>query len=286
MSSGAVASFRAQLTAWGVLSAWRVLASGLAVCPLLAAIRASGALSGPERDTALFKAGALLPLELVRKDASSLTGALEVSLLLLGVFCVLGLIPLASALNALAAEGSLASNITEGVRAFPGFALLSGITWLTQAAVLLGASIAGSLVTAAMPRGDERWATLTPLVLLAIGGILASFCGAALDVARVTLLQRRHGVRNALLDAITQVREHPSAIAIGCYPSVAGSLFVLAASAWLVGELDVSRISAVRIALVVVVHQAAVLLSVALRVRWLTSARVLVLAGANEPASD
>ena len=286
--TNSVPAWRAPLTAIGLLGSYRVLSSVLIAAPLLFALRASGAGAAPLGDAPLFEPGALVLSEVLRQNSAALFAACETACVIFGVCAVLGLIPLAAAIDALSEPGRprLAERLTVGVRAFPGFLALSGIALLTQGALLLGASIVGSTLSAAFRNGDERWGTLAPIFSLIVGALGAGCCTAVLDLARVSLLQRNQGAREALLDALARVRDRGTELLLGYYPNLAGNLFAVAVAAWLVGRADLSRAAAGPLVLAFAAHQLAVFFGIGLRVRFLGLARDIALEGAPPDSED
>ena len=264
----------------------RTLASLLVACPLVFAIVGSGLVGSPERDAPLFRPGALVLLELVRTGAPLLGAALRVSLVLFALCAVLGLVPLGAALDLLQRQttDAVGSRFERGFRLFPRFLGLSALTLLAQAALLLAASLLGTALSSGLHGRDERLLSLLPVASFGIGLLCCAWVGAVLDIARSSVVQHDVGARAALFEALTILRADPVAVLVGSYPSVAGSAFAWLASAWVLAKINLATPVTRGVALAFVVHQLAILLSVALRVRWLDGA--LTLAARAPSAGD
>jgi hypothetical protein len=262
----------------------RTLASLLVACPLIFAITSSGLVSGPEHDTLLFQPGALGLLELVRAGAPLLVSGLKTSLLFGATCAVLGLLPLGAALELLGSQDTdgIGRGLARGFSIFPRFLALSAITLLAQAALLLATSLLATALSAGLHGRDERVQTLAPLLVFGVGLVYCAWLGAVQDVARSVVVRHNLRARPALFEALTILREQPWAVLLGSYPSAAGSAFAWLSAAWLVTKLDLSSPAKRGIVLAFVVHQVAILLSIALRVRWLGAALTL---GARAPSA-
>lgn len=260
--------------------------SGLLVAyPLLVAIKASGLVSGPGADSVLFEPGSQLLLELLRVGLPLLSAGLHVTLLLWVLSGLLGLVPLAFAFDLLLAPGrSFGERLWKAVRLFPRLLGASTITLLAQLAVLLGCSLCAAILKSALQGRDPRWLDLSPLLMTGIGLLLCAWVGNLLDLARAALVERALDVRQALLVALTCLREQPWAVLLGSYPSVAGAALGYLSAAWLVSGLDLSGGSTRPIAIAFIAHQLAVLFAIAWRVRWLKTA--LELSGNTQVASS
>ena len=264
----------ARVVAVTLLWITRTLFSLLVAYPVVFAITSTGLVSAPERDAVLFRPGALLLLELLRTASPALLAALKTSCLLWALSAVLGLAPLAAALDLLDGQRAeaLGAQLTRGFRLFPRFLALSAITLLAQSALLLAASLLGAALAAALRGHDERLITLAPLSLFALAALGCAWLGALLDVARGALIQQDLAARSALFQALTILRESPRDVLLGCYPSVTGSAFFALCAAWFSMKIDLSQPTTLGVALAFVVHQAAVIASIALRARWLDGA--------------
>jgi hypothetical protein len=254
----------------------RTLLALLASYPLLLAVRASMMTGGPEGDAVLFQPGSLLLLELLRVGAPWLAAATELSLMLLGVAAILELIPLAVALDLLAAPNRpLRERAARALRLFPRFLVLSVLTLLVQAALLLAASLLGAALKPVLASADERLRSIAPLALMALGLVACGWFGGVLDIARATLV-RRHvaeaGARAALARTVDCLRRRPLRVLFGVYPSVAGSALAALAAIWFLARFVPMQATGRALALGFVAHQLAILFAIAWRVRWLGEA--------------
>jgi hypothetical protein len=278
----------ARVVAITLLWIMRTVASLLVASPVVFAILGSGLTNGTERDALLFRPGSLVLLELVRTDSALLGSALKTALALFAVCALLGLVPLGAALELLHRQevDAFSTRFARGVRLFPRFVGLSAIALLAQAAVLLAASLLGTALSSALHGRDERMLTLTPLGLFGVGLLVCAWLGALLDVARCIVVDRDLSARAALADALAVLRDDPLAILLGSYASFAGSVFAWLGSAWVLTKLDLTSPTTRGIALAFAVHQAAVMLGIALRVRWLDRALALGARTASASARD
>jgi hypothetical protein len=267
----------ARLVAVTLLWISRTLGSLLVACPLLFAIIGTGVASGPEYDAPLFQRGALLSLELARLGAPELGSALKSSLVLCALCATLGLVPLAAALDLLETRevDSFAARFARGVRIFPSFLALSTTTLLAQSALVLACSLLAGALSAGLHGQDERLLTLAPSALFGVGLLGCAWLGALLDVARGALIQHELKSRAALLHALQVLREEPLAVLFGSYPSSAGAVFSALSAAWLLTKIDLSGPATRGVVLAFAVHQLAIIISIALRVRWLGTALAL-----------
>ena len=269
-----------QVTRWSTAAAastllWisRTLLGLLVSYPLLLAIRASSMSSGPEGDAVLFQPGSLLLLELLRIASGPLSSGLRVLLLLAGLAAIVELIPLALAFDLLLLPGRpLFERLTRALRIFPRFLALGAIALLTQAALLLAASLLGAALKPVLSSSDERLQSVAPIALLGLGLFAAGWFGGVLDIARATLVRR--GLREcraqaALAQALRCLKKRPFSVLSGMYPSVAGAALASLAAAWLLTRQDLTAPSSTAITVAFGAHQAAVLFAIAWRVRWL-----------------
>jgi hypothetical protein len=178
----------------------------------------------------------------------------------------------------------LGARALRGVALFPRFLGLSVITLLGQAALVIAGSLLGGALGAALRGHDERVATLLPLAIYLLTLISCVCLGAIQDVARAVAVGRDLDARAALLEALRVLREQTLALLGGAYPSVMGSLCAWLASAWVLGKIALGDAKPSAIVLAFCVHQIAMLLSVALRVRWLD--RALELGARVDSARD
>lgn len=244
--------------------------------PLLLAVRASQMTAGPEGDAVLFQPGSLLLLELLRVGASWLASAAELSLMLLGVAAILQLIPLAVALDMLAAPNRpLLERGARALRLFPRFLALGVIALLAQAALLLATSLLGAALKPMLASADERLRSIAPIAVMALGLVACGWFGGALDIARATLVRRSlegGGARASLAQAVDCLRQRPLRVLLGVYPSIAGSALAVLAATWFLARFVPTQTSGRALALGFAAHQLAILFAIAWRVRWLGTA--------------
>ncbi len=272
-SSTSMSRWTASATASVLLWISRTVLGLLVVFPILQAIKVSNMVSGPEGDAVLFRPGSLLLLELFRVGLPALSASLRSALLLAVIAAVVQLVPLALALDVLWFEGaSLAARFRRAFQLFPGFLGLGAIASLTQAALLLLASLLSAALKSPLQGSDERLATLLPLGLLALTLIGCGFVGCVLDIARAALVRDEQGFRDALIVALNRLREQPLVVLAGGYPVAAAGAFAGLCCVWLTPHLDLSRGLASSLALSFVAHQSAILFAIAWRVRWLRHA--------------
>lgn len=268
-----VARWTASATASVLLWISRTLLGLLVIFPILQAIKASGMVSGPDGDSVLFRPGSLLLLEMFRVGATALGDGLRTALLLSALAAVAQLLPLAVSLDLLWFEGSpLSARFRAAFRLFPRFLGLGAIALLAQAALVLLASLLSAALKAPLQGHDERIGTLAPLALLALGLVGCGWVGCVLDIARAALVRAEYSWREALILALTRLRQEPLAVLAGGYPVAAASSFAYLCCVWLMARLDLAHPSPRNLVLSFAAHQAAVLFAVAWRVRWLRRA--------------
>jgi hypothetical protein len=267
------ARISASVSAGMLLWVSRTLLGLLIAYPMLSALDATAIGDGPERDAVLFQPGALLFLELVRVGLPVLGAAFRTTLLLCALSAVLELAPLACALDVLSgAERSFSARILRSVRAFPTFLSLSGLALAAQAALLLATSLLSGALKSALQKTDERALGIAPIALCALGVLAVLWANSVLDLARAAVIERELGWRDALTHALTVLLEQPLAVLSSSYASAAGGVAAYLTAAWLMTRLSVAGPSGWPIALAFAVHQLALSLGIAWRVRWLDRA--------------
>jgi hypothetical protein len=221
-----------------------------------------------EGDRALFEDGGYLLLEVLRLRGPEL-GAVAYGLLpLLSLALLLGAVANAALFVALNFGGRLALGewLTRALRHVPGLLLLGIGTAFAQLFVFgVTAASAG-----AMPDSMS-----SPLATSA-GRVSVWLCGAALagalggvgDVAKACLVRHDVSVVSALRQAGNCLRQRPLPACFGWLPFALCLVAAIVIGAQLSEALDVSRAGAWRVALVFALHQAVVVLAVALRAAW------------------
>jgi hypothetical protein len=159
----------------------------------------------PAGERLLFEPGGAHLIEVVRLHAIQIAASLRTSGWLLVGFGFVQLAPLGTLLGALSRteRPTVAELLADGVRHLPAFALLSGLTVLAQAVLLVGAGIPAVLLRSALqfrlgPVGaDLTSASAVLAVLLAVG-----LTGVVQDLARAALVATRQGFVGALTTAL------------------------------------------------------------------------------------
>ncbi len=263
----------ASATACVLLWISRTLLGLLVTFPILQAIKVSGMVSGPDGDAVLFRPGSLFLLELFRVGLPELSASLRSALLLGAIGGLLQLVLLGAAFDWLWIDSSaLSARFARALRVFPRFFGLGLIAGLAQAALLLCASLLSAALKSPLQSGDERVATLLPLALLALALVGCGWVGCVLDIARAAVVRDERGWNDALVVALTRLREEPFSVLAGGYPVAAAGAFAVLCCLWLTPRLDLSRGASASLALSFAAHQAAVLFALAFRVRWLRRA--------------
>ena len=274
MTSPAPNSFAARLGTAAAASSllWiaRTVLGLIVVYPLLPALQASGMLNGPDGEAVLFRPGSALLLEGVRVGTPELLVAAKVALLLCAGSVVVGLVPLALALDWLCLQRDpIAARVVRAVSFFWRFLKLGMVALLAQAALLLAASLLSGAVKSALEKSDERWLSLAPSAVLVLGLLGCVYFGAVLDLARASVVQASSTAHEGLHRALVCLRKRPLAVLFGIYPSVAGSALAYLSALWFTTRLNLSTPSHLGLAWSFTANQAAALFAIAWRVRWL-----------------
>jgi len=269
---------------WGLLAlvlAANLIVSSIAITPWSEAVR-SGSLAGlPDPDAALLAEGGLVFVEWLRLDAASLLGALRATLWLAGLGALVQLLPAALLLVGLSDTHrlSLRRHGRRAVAVLPPFLLLFGSTLVCQALlVCLWVVLWGVCMTAAEP-GAYPWLTLGLAALALLSWGLPSMLQ---DLTRAVLVNHETRVLGALGRGVGLFLAHPGRM-LAAYLVPAGlGWLVAAASLGLTAKLALVKPAELADAANFAVHQACVLLLVALRAYWLS--RALELSNASQPA--
>jgi hypothetical protein len=263
----------------------RTLLGLLIAYPVLNALEATAIGNGPDRDAVLFQPGALLLLELVRVGLPVLGAAFKTMLVLLALSAVVELAPLACALDVLnGGERPFSARVLHSVRLFPSFLGLSGVALATQVALLLATSLLSGALKSALQNADERVRDLAPIALCALVMLALLWTNSVLDLARAAVTERDLGWRGALLHALMVLFEEPLAVLSSSYASAAAGVAAYLSAAWLMTRFSVAGPSGSAIALAFAVHQLALFIGLAWRVRWL--ARALDLSRSARPQAS
>jgi hypothetical protein len=260
----------ASAAAGSLLWVSRTLLGLLIAYPILSTIDAIGAGNGPERDAVLFRPGSLLLLEALRVGMPWLGSALKTALLLSALSALAELVPLSCAFDLLCdEERAFGARVWRALECFPRFLALGAIALVAQAALLLGASLLDAALKAALRTADDRALSLAPVALFVLALLASLWLYSVLDLSRAAVVARDLSAREALLRALTILREQPIDVLSGSYASAAAAAFGYLSAAWLVTKIDVTQPLGSRIALCFAIHQGAVLFGIAWRVRWL-----------------
>lgn len=261
---------------WGLLATIALVnlgLSSLAITPWSQAVRSGGLSAFPDPDAALFAQGGLIFVEWLRLERAALLGALQASLRLAGVAALVGLLPAALLTVGLAdADSARLSAARHGRRALavvPAFSVLFGATLACQAVFVLLSALFWELCMGASQPGAYPWLTLGfgLLILLSLG--LPSLVQ---DLTRAVIVERGNrvlGVLGALSAAFRLFANAPfRVLAAYSIPAVLGWL-VAAASLSLTARLARLQPSELADWANFALHQACILLLVALRAYWL-----------------
>jgi hypothetical protein len=252
------------------LYAHRAVGGVLLATPIAAQL---GAIVGrsPRGDASLFDPGGLELLEAYRLARPSVPGLATAGGIWLALFAFAGLVPMAALLVALGHRGPLSRRfVVDRVLASLGtLSLLWGLAAFAQAvagglAFVFGDRFVGSLAWSP-PRSDLAHAAVWAVVALVIGAL-----GLVHDLARVVAVDERRGLYLAVARALDTVRDRWAAVPVAYVWRAA-----LGGGALLVGAVAASRVGVAtpgRVAVGLVLHQAALFTAVALRASWLAAA--------------
>ena len=265
---------------WGLLATIALVnlgLSSLALTPWSQAVRSGGLSAFPDPDAALFAQGGLIFVEWLRLERAALLGALQASHRLAGVAALVGLLPAALLTVGLAdADSARLSAARHGRRALavvPAFSVLFGATLACQAVFVLLSALFWELCMGASQPGAYPWLTLGfgLLILLSLG--LPSLVQ---DLTRAVIVERGSRVLGALSAAFRLFANAPfRVLAAYSIPALLGWL-VAAASLSLTARLARLQPSELADWANFALHQACILLLVALRAYWLHRALQLV----------
>lgn len=263
---------RAILAMW----AWQTVLALLVSWPTAGLVRA--AWSGDVRgDAALWAPGSHALLDWLWHDARGLGAVVNGAELALLVGAVVGLVPMAALMIALAyatrdrKSPGFSRCIAGGLRVFPSMLLLLVLVALIQALVVGSGALLGSAVEGwtHSGMGEARAQQLEGLILVVFLGI-ASCVGVAHDLARAALVRFKvKGIRALALGARAFRLSPLSLWWSWAWRALASIAPVLAAGA-LAGSIG-GR-GGIALVFLVVLHQAVIAVRVALRASWLARA--------------
>lgn len=265
---------------WGVvlgLAGLRLALATVVATPLVSVFASSGIGHYPAGDALLFEPGGLMLVEVVRRTAPALGASFNGSLGLLLLAVLPALFGVAVLMVALVEPGrlKLPSCLARAAEVFPSFVLISGLSALAQAAVvlcltLLGGSLGGSFGAV------ERSADLVLLVSLLAGLLGAGLVQMLADLARAARVAGRSSTWDALAAGLNAARGAPGRAAGSFALAAVAALAAVVGSAIVTQWLAVDRAGSWRVALVFVVHQLTVLFTVYVHAVWYSAALRLV----------
>lgn len=252
-------------------------AAGLVLAtPVTAVIAASGIGAFPAGDRLLFEPGGLFLVEVARSAWPSIApfaGSSLVTLVL--VTCALTLPrALLWTVSAEVSSEPLTASFGRAGSLVPPLLTLTGLGFLGQTlAWMLGLTLAGILRAKSE---NPMTGDLFGLAVVASAGVVVLALGVLRDLASAALASGAANARSALRAGLASVLGSPGA-ALGRWllPAAAGLALVVAV-AGAVGAIDVARPGALRLALVLLLHQAVVLWLSCCRAVWFGAAVALV----------
>lgn len=267
---------------WG----FRLLGSFFVAQPICDVFRGLGVGSSPLEDAGLFEPGGILLVEALRLARTALGSSLLTAFIMLSVLGLLSLLPLSGLMVALSLPERLprAAWFAEALRRLPRFVLLSGLTLLGQAAVLIGFILVHTPLRRLLGNylndrqadlGSFAWFTLTALALSALS--------IWQDLARAASVQSEANALTAIRHGFDTLRAHLLRALGAWLLATSAAAAIVAVAAFAVERLHLERPDGVRLFLVFVIHQIAAFTVVVCRAGWLAQSLHLVLA---QPAPD
>lgn len=256
---------------------YRAFAAVVLALPVVVVLGGSGIRSFSRGDARLFDAGGLYLLEVVVSSRELLADALAPTLAIAVVLGFGGLVPEYWLLRALAPG----SRPARGLRRLAGLALATWGARLLLALLTLGLALTARSFFASAR--DERLPLLAVGSAAAFGLLLQALVSFWHDLASLEVVARGVSISEAVLASLARARLSAAALVAryaGAWLLGVGALLGAAAA---VGALDVARGDGWRSASALLVHQLAVLFTLALRAAWLWSARRGVEAAADDP---
>jgi hypothetical protein len=271
--------------------AWQLAAALLLAAPVVAAVAGTGIQRQPQGDAVLLEPGGLMLVEMLRLGADSLIAALTSSLLAYLVLGIVGLVPLAALMLALAHDGKLRVPAWLGaaIAHFPSFLLIGAVLWLGRALLALAcAALYAALEKSLHGAIDERRGDLLLAGGATIAAVLFFALGVAADLARAARVRYGTHALGSLRAGLSTLARRPLAAAVGWLIPASWSLAVLGLAALVVGRLALDEPGTGRVLSAFVVHQLAAFVLVALKALWLRRALELVEPGhaTVEPADQ
>ncbi|HEY6728885.1 MAG TPA: hypothetical protein VI197_32965 [Polyangiaceae bacterium] len=259
---------------WGLVVAValaNLCASSVAIAPWSEAVRGGGLSAFPDPDAALFAEGGMLFVEWLRVDGVALLAALKASLWLGAVAALACLLPAALLLVGLADRERLSAT-RHGRRVFallPALSVLFGATLLCQALLVLLSVLLWGLCLSAADPGAYPWLTLALGLLVLLSWGLPSLFQ---DLTRAVIVGRDTPLLAALSGAFRLLVTEPVQILTAYLVPAALGWLVAAACLGLTALLARQKPPELADWSNFGLHQACMLLLVALRAYWLTRA--------------
>jgi hypothetical protein len=260
-----------------ILAVWlsRVVLSFVVAYPIARAVGATGATSFADGDRVLFQAGGARLIDSLRAGDVLLVESLRTSVVIAVLAAMASLLPLTALVVALDTPGKLHAPAiaAKTLVVFPRFAVLTGLAVLAQAVVsFMGGSAAYGVADAFRGSLSERGADLLFAFVVLVFGVLVGLLGVTQDLARAVVVRTRAGVIGALSAAAATLAGRPIRT-VGTYLGLVTPVaLAIVGSAWLTALIDVGRPGPWRVVLVLAIHQAVVLASVACRAAWFSYA--------------
>jgi hypothetical protein len=267
-----------RVLALGLDFALRAGAGLLLASPLVAAVASTGITRFPEGDRLLFEPGGLLLVEVARTLWSALVPLIQAELVMGLVLALALVVPHAVLLVALSRRvpASAAELFGKALTRVPPLIALQGLTLLAQSAALLAVATLAAGLREALLGATSRRADLVFLAVLAFGGLVVLGLGALRDLSSAACVDGALGSPAALRRGLAALRKAPGAVLSGFGAAAVAAGSLVAAGALLTGVLDVGRPGALRVVLVLVLHQAVLLGRSLCRAFWLHRALGLV----------
>jgi hypothetical protein len=236
--------------------------------PLASLVGESGVGFQPDGDRVLFESSGYLLLEVARLQGGHISAAFRGLLPLIGLGLAFSLLCNAALLVALNVSGKLDARrwLTASLARAPGLLLLAGGTALVQGLLLGCGALAASAVPD--PLTGARPHDLSVIVIWLCAALLAGAAGGLADIAKAAAVRYQTSLGASLRIALRALRQYPLRACLGWLPFAAAAPLALTCASALTSSLDVSQPGKWRIAAVLLLHQAVILLSVALRATW------------------
>jgi hypothetical protein len=246
--------------------AFWLLGAALLALPVVQAVSASHVLDFPEGDSLLLESGGLYLLEVFLHEREAIAAALPATLLLALLVASAGIVPQWLVVRALGPSAARA-------RRALGSCLAIGVaTWGARVALGLATLLVAMTVRSYVAGMRDERAPFVALASTALIGLgVQALVSVAHDAAVLEAIVRGAGARQAVIDALGQLRRRGAGW-IARYAAFAlAALGIALGGAIAVSELDVRWSGAWLTSLLL--HQLAIALTIALRAAWLWSLR-------------